>query len=103
MVIDLDERTVDNALFTLKERTNFMICVQVITLIAVLTIVGFHSRVIFYNGLRMAIDMPLLPCITTAILTGIGVFCQVHRSILNYMRFRLICSYLKDGSITLEI
>ncbi|MEN9372393.1 MAG: hypothetical protein RLZZ64_1468, partial [Bacteroidota bacterium] len=43
MVIDLDERTVDNALFTLKERTNFMICVQVITLIAVLTIVGFHS------------------------------------------------------------
>ena len=50
MVIELDEQKMDKAMYTIEERTRFMISVQVSTLLAVLTIIGFHSKFGFHNG-----------------------------------------------------
>jgi len=102
MVIELDEQKMDKAMYTIEQRTRFMISVQVLTLLAVLTIVGFHSRVVFDKSIQLFVDLPVLPCITTTILVGICIFCQIQRTSLNYLRTKLLCTYFKDGKIVME-
>ena len=102
MVIELDEQKMDKAMYTIEQRTRFMISVQVLTLLAVLTIVGFHSRVVFDKSIQLFVDLPVLPCITTTILVGICIFYQIQRTSLNYLRTKLLCTYFKDGKIVME-
>ena len=102
MVIELDEQKMDKAMYTIEERTRFMISVQVSTLLAVLTIIGFHSKFGFHNGFQVSTSIPVLPCITTTILVGICIFYQVQRMTLNDLRTKLICTYYKDGKIVME-
>jgi hypothetical protein len=102
MVIELDEQKMDKAMYTIEQRTRFMISAQVLTLLAVLTIVGFHSRVVFDKSIQLFVDLPVLPCITTTILVGICIFYQIQRTSLNYLRTKLLCTYFKDGKIVME-
>ena len=102
MVIELDEQKVDRAVSFIERRTRYMICVQILTLLSVLTIIGFHSRVVFNKSVQLFVDMPILPCITMAILVGICILFQVQRHSLNYLKTKLICTYFKDGKIVTE-
>jgi hypothetical protein len=102
MVIELTENKVENALCSIDERTRFMLCVQILCVIAVLTIIGFHSKFAFNGGLQMDIKMPLFPCCTTTVLAVTCIYYQVQRASLNYLKMKLICSYLKDGAIIIE-
>ena len=102
MVIELTENKVENALCSIDERTRFMLCVQILCVVAVLTIIGFHSKFAFNGGLQMDIRLPLFPCLTSALLAITSVYFQVQRASLNYLKVKLICSYLKDGAIIIE-
>jgi hypothetical protein len=102
MVIELDEQKMDKAIYFIEERTRFMLSIQILTLLAILTIIGFHSKVAYYNGIRMSIDIPILPCITSIILAGICIYCQIQRTTINNLRTKLLCTYFKDGKIVTE-
>ena len=102
MVIELDEQKVDRAVSFIEQRTRFMIGVQILSVLSVFTIIGFHSRVVFDKSVQLFVDLPILPCITSTILVGICILFQVQRHSLNYLKTKLICTYFKDGKIEME-
>ena len=102
MVIELDEQKVDRAVCFIDQRTRFMTIAQILSVLSVLTIIGFHSRLVFDKSVQLFVDLPFLPCITTTILIGICIVLQVQRVSLNYLKLKLICTYFKDGKIEME-